>query len=197
MEGSVADRITHAQDSHYKAGISGIDQEHTIEITSEDSVLFKNVLMGRDDDAERKLVKVQNPHFINGVVYYDVTAYDRDGEFACDRRYSDFQALRDAWKKRIPGLLYPSLPPKKLFGNTDSEHIEERCFLLEQFMLKVYSTPYLVDSDELAIFARVENPSKRLEALPQQSVLMLLFRIRQAYPSLEDRISAADLQTLR
>ena len=130
-------------------------------------------------------------------MYYDVTAYDADGQFTCSRRYRDFEALRDAWKKRITGLLCPFLPPKKFFGNTDSEHVEERRFQLEQFMIKVYSTGYLVGSDELKVFARVENPCGKLLSLPQHSVLMHLYRIRQAYPGLSDRIASGELQALK
>jgi len=49
---------------------------------------------------------------------------------------------------------------KKFFGNTEKSHLEERCFLLEQFMLKVYKTEYLLMSEELSLFARhVSIPS--------------------------------------
>lgn len=110
----------------------------------------------------------------NNVVYYKVLAYDCEGEFQCKRRYSDFESLWSAWKKRLPGLYYPFLPPKKFFGNTEKSHLEERCFLLEQFLRKVYKISYLVISEELNVFARHMDPqqkiSKALDSLPLQSV---------------------------
>ena len=109
------------------------------------------------------------------------------GEFATERRYSDFEALREAWKKRIPGLYYPFLPPKKIFGNTDKSHLEERCFLLEQFLRKVYKIPYLIQSEEFNKFARHQvqgenSVKKALESLAPQSVNMLSARIKVANP---------------
>lgn len=125
------------------------------DIQNEDSLEYNKLMMGRDDDEEFKKIRVSEPQKItNNVVYYRVFSYDRDGEFDSLRRYSDFEALREAWKKRIPGLYYPFLPPKKFIGNTDKSHIEERCFLLEQFLRKVYKIPYLVSSEEFSIFAR-------------------------------------------
>ena len=55
--------------------------------------------MGRDDDNEYALISVSEP-FINNdkVVFYKVVAYDIEGEFKCHRRYTDFDALREAWK---------------------------------------------------------------------------------------------------
>jgi hypothetical protein len=98
---------------------------------------------------------VSEPHKNkDNVVFYKVVAFDRQGEFNCLRRYSDFEALREAWKKRITGLYFPFLPPKKIFGNTEQSHLEERCFLLEQFLRKVYKIPYLLNSEEFAVFGR-------------------------------------------
>lgn len=127
--------------------------------------------MGSENDDEFKRISVSNPTKVKDVVYYDVVAFDREGEFSAQRRYSDFEALREAWKKRIPGLYYPFLPPKKIIGNTDKSHLEERCFLLEQFLRKVYKIPYLLQSDEFLKFARHvvqgENTVKKgLEQMP-------------------------------
>jgi hypothetical protein len=82
------------------------------------------------------------------VIYYKIFAFDTEGQFECLRRFSDFESLREAWRKRLPGLYVPFLPPKKFFGNTDKTHLEERCFGLEQFLKKVYRTSYLIGSEE-------------------------------------------------
>jgi hypothetical protein len=102
------------------------------DINNEDSIAYNNVMMGTEDDEEFEKISVTDPQKnSNNVVFYRVVAYDKEGQFNSLRRYSDFEALREAWKKRIPGLYYPFLPPKKFFGNTDKAHLEERVFLLE------------------------------------------------------------------
>ena len=66
--------------------------------------------MGRDDDSEYTNISVSEP-FMNAdkVVFYKIVAYDIEGEFKCHRRYTDFDVLREAWKKRLPGLFIPSI----------------------------------------------------------------------------------------
>lgn len=130
--------------------------------------------MGRDDDSEYTNISVSEP-FMNAdkVVFYKIVAYDIEGEFKCHRRYTDFDVLREAWKKRLPGLFIPSLPPKKIFGNTEQAHLELRSFALEQFLRRVYKIPYLIASEEFQIFARFEpngqqgTLKKQFEALAE------------------------------
>ena len=79
----------------------------------------------------------------NQKTYYRVVGFDAECRFECYRRYSDFAALREAWKVRIPGLFMPFLPPKENLGNIFSskakqQMIDDRCFGLEQFLKKVY-----------------------------------------------------------
>ena len=103
-------------------------------------------------------ISVRNPQKnANQVVFYTVCAYDRSGAFECQRRFSEFERLREAWRRRIPGLYLPFLPPKKIFGNTEKLHLEERAFLLEQFLLKVSKISYLSGSDEFHLFARYDS----------------------------------------
>lgn len=122
------------------------DRQFSVGLKEEDSIMYSNVMNFRDDDQEFLSIRVSDPHRQMGdqVIYYKIIAYDCQGQFQCKRRYSDFESLWSAWKKRLPGLYYPFLPPKKIFGNTDRSHLEERCFLLEQFLRKVYKIAYLV-----------------------------------------------------
>ena len=116
-------------------------------------------------------------------VFYKVLAFDAEGEFECLRRFSDFEELRSAWSRRLPGIYKPFLPAKKIIGNTDAGHLEERAFLLEWFLRKVYKLPYLLASEEYSVFARHESKAdisvkKALQNLPDQSVNMLSFRVK-------------------
>lgn len=158
-------------------------RDYSLVMDKEDSVLFNNILMGSEQDSEFQKISVSNPVKIKDVAYYTVVAFDAQGEYTAQRRYSDFEALREAWKKRLPGLFFPFLPPKKYIGNTDQSHLEERSFLLEQFLRKIYKLPYLIQSEEFSIFSRhqvqTDYPVKKaLEALPPQSVNVLSFRVK-------------------
>lgn len=44
---------------------------------------------------------------------YKVKGEDGYGPIDCSRRYKDFLALREALQKMWPGVIVPSLPPKK------------------------------------------------------------------------------------
>jgi len=116
--------------------------------------LYEKVMTSIHEDQEFKSIRVVNPENKQGVIFYNVCAFDKEGEFNCTRRYSDFECLREAWRKKVPGLFFPFLPPKKFFGNTEKSHVEERRFLLEQFIRKIHNIPYLKNSQEYSVFAR-------------------------------------------
>ena len=108
------------------------NKRYSLGLKEEDSFAFSSLMLIGDDDMCLAKIRVYDPQKDGkNVVYYNVFAFDSEGEFKCRRRYSDFEGLREAWKKRLPGLYHPFLPPKKLFGNTERSHIEERMFLLE------------------------------------------------------------------
>ena len=117
-------------------------------MSRDDSITYNNVMLLSENDALRKIYVSEPQKNADNVVFYKVQALDSKGIFTVQRRYSDFEALRQAWNNRLCGLYIPCLPPKKFIGNTDKAHIEERCFLLEQFLKKVHMIHYLQMSEE-------------------------------------------------
>jgi len=106
------------------------------------------------------------------------------------------------FRERLPGLYIPSLPPKKIIGNTKYEFLEERSFHLEQFLKKVYKLPYLLESEELEIFGRDRSymiagnnfdVGERLSLLEKQNTALLAYRVKQVAPSGERQPSPKDL----
>ena len=65
---------------------------------------------------------------------YTVFGMDRQGRFEIFRRYSDFWTLREVFVDRWPGLYIPPIPNKRMMGNSKSQFINERCFLLNLFI---------------------------------------------------------------
>ncbi len=69
------------------------------------------------------------------------------------RRYSDFVWLRSCLARIFPGLFIPALPPKKLFGNTGSSFVEERCDGLQNFLARLVSRyQFMVHSKPFNLF---------------------------------------------
>lgn len=76
---------------------------------------------------------------LNQAIYYKIEAFDLEGMFECNRRFSDFEALRKSWVLRLPGLFIPNLTVgKKWFSSKTRVFLEERCFFLSEFLKKVY-----------------------------------------------------------
>lgn len=100
--------------------------------------------------------------------------------FEVQRRYSDFAALRASLVDRFPGLYVPNVPSKKAIGNTKQAFVEERCFLLNMFIKQLCRCPYLIDSQEFAIFVKPQTASlqRELSLLPSDSPEALLNSIR-------------------
>ena len=67
-------------------------------------------------------------------IVYTVLGMDRSGKLEIQRRYSDFEVLRQTFVDRWPGLYIPPIPKKQSFGNKEQVIINERQFLLNLFI---------------------------------------------------------------
>ena len=65
---------------------------------------------------------------------YEVNGCVGGTKFQIHRRYSDFFELRELFLDRWAGLYIPPIPSKRKVGNTKTEFISERCFLLNLFI---------------------------------------------------------------
>jgi sorting nexin-1/2 len=117
-----------------------------------------------------------------------VSGEDQEGAFTVTRRFKEFNAFKNILKERWPGVYIPAIPEKKAFGNKEDGFIEERRSLLERFMKEVAKYDYLVNSQELKIFARDHGDvEKILSALPKQTPLMILEKYRVNFSVNEER----------
>ena len=124
------------------------------EINVNDSVIF-NAAMLRNDDEKLNSVFVGDPVDLNGKIHFTVRAFDSDGDFEIQRRFTEFEALRKALSIRLSGLYIPKLPKSSFFGDSrDLKFLSERSFHLEQFMKKLLRLPYLIQSGEFKVFVR-------------------------------------------
>ena len=97
---------------------------------------------------EEAKFSVRNPKVREGTVYYEVRGFDSKGDWQGQRRYKEFDALRDTLSKRFPGMPIPFLPEKAVIGNKETPFLKDRRFYLERFLQKLLRFPTLLDSEE-------------------------------------------------
>lgn len=105
-------------------------------------------------------------------VLYAISVRPRQGQdesttFSIHRRYRDFRALRDCYAEKWPGVFIPPVPGKVTFvlstqGNTEPNFILIRKHLLEVFLQKIVSVPFLYGSEEFQLFIRSSTDFKPL-----------------------------------
>lgn len=89
------------------------------------------------------------------------------------RRYSDFCLLRRKITEIYPCIAIPGLPPKKAIGNLDSEYIELRISILNNFLISIIKLN-LIDCEPVKVFIlNDENFKIKLTNINKKSVFDL------------------------
>ena len=88
-----------------------------------------------------------------------------------ERRYSDFDSLRQELLKRYPGYLIPPIPKKKVGKTTETAFLLKRQDLLQRFLNEVLCHPILANSDLVCQFLTLaqkewENRIKVMSKIP-------------------------------
>ena len=107
---------------------------------------------------------VRDPVKVGKVTKYTVTGRDQQGEWTCQRRFNEFEALQKVLTSRWPGCYIPAIPEKiaytvdvqnmKMADNNDAEFVEGRRVLLEKFLRQCSHFDYILGSVEFGTFAR-------------------------------------------
>ena len=122
-----------------------------------------------------------NPQNKNGHIVYTCKGVDEQGDWAGERRYNEFHALREKLEQRWPGIPIPRLPAKKAIGNKDIKFINERRFYLERFLKKISSYGFLMNAAEFKIFTRPNGDiGKLIGQIPKASTQQIVEKYREA-----------------
>ena len=62
---------------------------------------------------------------------YSITGYGSKGSIKVKRKFEEFEALRSALTRRLPGVYIPKLPKGTFFGMKDIDFLQERAFHLD------------------------------------------------------------------
>lgn len=88
------------------------------------------------------------------------------------RRYRDFVALKNGLEIRFPGSCIPPIPPSRSLGKTDPEFVQQRCYMLEQFLRCVLVNPFWSRDDLFQTFIESKNTFNRKECLLSRGQLI-------------------------
>jgi len=99
-------------------------------------------------------------------IAYTLTSCFEDQKFEVFRRYSDFEALRQSLKEKLPGIIIPPLPEKSMLGRFEGEFVNQRMRGLERFMTRVMTHSKLKSHPYVKKFLCEQQVSKAISGKP-------------------------------
>jgi len=113
---------------------------------------------------------IKKEGFLSGYTVYIIQGQDEQGIFRIERRYSDFEKLREVMVSRHPGCSIPELPWKGILPSTNSSVMKKREIELADFLWRVVAKIYLYYSEEFQLFLRCTDADfyKKLESMKQK-----------------------------
>ena len=89
---------------------------------------------------------------VNGKTVYHIKGDFIDSQNEIIRRYRDFDLLNTKLRQNWPGIFISPIAKKKVIGSTDQKVINERFFLLENFLQTSIKCEFLNQTEEFKLF---------------------------------------------
>lgn len=127
------------------------------------------------DDTKPLSCTITDAQNTDGHIEYilEVRRYpDIESKWRISHRYSDFAQLHATLKVVTPAV--PQLPPKKMFGNTDRDFINERKVALQKYLEILLGIPVLARSLPVKRFLDPANYSRNFQEEARQNVHIVL-----------------------
>ncbi|XP_045593718.2 PX domain-containing protein kinase-like protein isoform X1 [Procambarus clarkii] len=147
------------------------------------------------DDTKPLVCNITDAQNTDGHVEYCVEVWrtpDTETKWTVSHRYSDFAQLHAALK--VGSVVLPQLPPKKVFGNTDRDFINERKAALQKYLEDILSNPVLAASLVVKRFLDPKSYTRNFQEEARQNVHIVLrsggsHEVTEALASCGTRIS--------
>jgi hypothetical protein len=106
-------------------------------------------------------------------------------EIAVERRYREFDALRQILVERWPGLFIPVLPPKHTSGSNSLKVVNQRVRCLTYFLNNCAKIPFIFLSEEFREFLESNNSDlkKLYEKMEKHNYQKMLLRYKEILPT--------------
>ena len=99
-----------------------------------------------------KNIYIDKTSEVNGKTIYYIKGDFINEKDVIIRRYRDFDLLHNKLVENWPGIFIPPIAQKKYFSSTAQKTVNERIYLLENFLKSSTKMEYLKNTDELQIF---------------------------------------------
>lgn len=109
-----------------------------------------------------ELIYIDKATEIGGKTVYHIKGNMISKEVDFLRRYRDFDLLRSKLVSNWPGIIIPPIPPKKIIGSLDQRVVDERLYVMEQFLKKVINEKHFMSGEELQHFINDKLPNSEL-----------------------------------
>lgn len=147
------------------------------------------------DDTKPLLCNITDAQNTDGHVEYCVEVWrtpDIETKWTVNHRYSDFAQLHAYLK--MGTVVLPQLPPKKVFGNTDRDFINERKEALQKYLEGILFNPLLASSLPVKRFLDPTNYTRNFLEEARQNVHIVLrsggsHEVTEVLPSCGTRIA--------
>lgn len=126
-------------------------------------------------------ILIEGTNVVSDVVYYDIEICFQDDKNAVlnrvTRRFSQIEKFHQALKKAVePKIKLPKIPPKKIFGTTNAEFIQERKEALQAYFNIFPNLQGIASFDVFQVFfefVNMEKISQNPEALKRLEQLRI------------------------
>ncbi|KAK8396825.1 hypothetical protein O3P69_005059 [Scylla paramamosain] len=147
------------------------------------------------DDTKPLIAFITDTRNTDGHVEYLLEVWrvpDVETKWNVSHRYSDFAQLHATL--RVGTVALPALPPKKVFGNTDRDFINERRVALQKYMDGILANSLLAASLPVRQFLDPKNYSRNFQEEGRQNVHMVLraggsHEVTEALPQCGTRVT--------
>lgn len=132
-------------------------------------------------------ILIEGTNVVSDVVFYEIEICFQDDKNAVlnrvTRRFSQIEKFHQALKKVLePKIKLPKIPPKKIFGTTSAEFIQERKDALQAYFNIFPNIQGIVSVDVFQVFFELTNVDKvkeNPEALKRFEQLRIFMNLAQ------------------
>ena len=145
----------------------------------------KVALLEKSNNNPPFYILIEGTNIEQNVVYYDIEICLQDGKHALlarvKRRFSQIKKFHQVMRKTLDQKIQlPKIPPKKIFGNTNEEFVNERKEALQKYFNAYPTIQNVIKIENFRVFFdlinmdKLKNDPEALKRIEQARIAMSL-----------------------